>query len=761
MKKLVFTLGFFIISIKFLVAQDVQITGQVLDTETRIPINYVEVIDKTIGKGVLSDSAGNFAILVSEENKTILTFLHLGYATKQADINPKSSKKNLIILLDTISRELEEVEIIGISDKNQPFRVEQVEINLLRNTNLFDVGDYLRQIPNVGGIKKGARGIDPVVRGFKYSQLNVQVDGGLRIEGGCPNRMDPTTSHIDMTDVQEIRVLKGPYALKYGTNFGGIIDIITWKPEFYHKYKTNFTTFLGAQNNHTGLKTNVGVNGANKLISYNISGGWNKYGDYRSGNGDWIQSSLEEYALILNLGFKITPKQVIYATYKNSQGRNVDFPALTMDERKDDTELYSLNYFANNLSKAVNFIRFKAYLSDVKHLMDNKMRPLSDTVVATALVNAKNLGGKFGVNLNILKGKLEIGSDYEHIYKNGDRTKNLIMQPMLPVLTEDLWSDAHINNIGFFGEYQVLTRKIDWVISARLDFNKAESNPMLRTKPNGDIIYENANTSSQFTNFSFSGGLTWYLNESMNILLAVGHGVRSPDMSERFITLLPVGYDLYDYLGNPQLEPEVNNEIDLGLRSKLSTIGEVELSTFFSYVNNYITGELVPPSEVKPQTPGVLGVKRFVNLNNVFLTGFELSFLTPNTNNWQIKFNAAYTIGENPALNEPLPEIAPLEARLAFSYRFFNEKLVPQIDLRIVAAQNRVAADFGEIESPGFALLGFVLNYQFSNNLTIVAGVKNIFNTNYYEHLNRMIIGTKSPFYEPGRIFYGNLIFKL
>ncbi|MEZ5195165.1 MAG: hypothetical protein R2764_01805 [Bacteroidales bacterium] len=43
-------------------------------------------------------------------------------------------------------------------------------------------------------------GIDPVVRGFKYSQLNVQVDNGLKIEGGCPNRMDPATAHVEIED---------------------------------------------------------------------------------------------------------------------------------------------------------------------------------------------------------------------------------------------------------------------------------------------------------------------------------------------------------------------------------------------------------------------------------------------------------------------------------------------------------------------------------------------------------------------------------
>jgi len=42
--------------------------------------------------------------------------------------------------------------------------------------------------------------------------------------------------------------------------------------------------------------------------------------------------------------------------------------------------------------------------------------------------------------------------------------------------------------------------------------------------------------------------------------------VRSPDMVERYVTLLPVGFDKFDYLGDPQLKPEVNNQADIVFR---------------------------------------------------------------------------------------------------------------------------------------------------------------------------------------------------
>ncbi len=249
-------------------------------------------------------------------------------------------------------------------------------------------------------------------------------------------------------------------------------------------------------------------------------------------------------------------------------------------------------------------------------------------------------------------------------------------------------------------------------------------------------------------------------------------------MTERFIILLPVGYDRYDYLGNPQLKPEANHELDLGYRFHGRNAGSLDVSGFFSYVTDYITGEQVPPSEMKPQTSGVLGVKRFVNVDEAFLAGFELSYITSAKFNWEVRFNAAYTMGWNPEAvkyifedghvideeiisNDPLPEIPPFEINLGFSWKFYKDRFVPGLSLRYAAAQNRISEAYGEYSTPAFAVLNLDLQYRFSNYFTVYAGVKNIFNTAYYEHLNRRVIGSMQALYEPGRIFYANLIFNL
>ncbi len=672
---------------------------------------------------------------------------------------------------------LNEVEIVDFSNDHPAFELNKITPLTIEQSPVMDVGDILRSVPNVSGIKKGVAGIDPVIRGFKYAQLNVMIDGSVKIEGGCPNRMDPTAAHVDVNDLLEIKILKGPFALKYGPSFGGYINLVTWRPRFYKRWQSHIKGFIGLQSNGIGYKSKIEVFGGNKIFTYQVSAGTRKYDDYKDGSGRWVNASMNSYFAKANVGFRISKKHIIDAGIDGSLGRNIDFPALSMDEREDNTLIYKLNYLGNNISKNINAIRFNSWVSNVDHTMDNKNRPFSDTVVAVSTIHSTDAGARGSININLGSGVLESGFDLESVYKNGNRVKSMIRQPDLPIKDEIIWNNSFYNNVGLYGEYRLLHKQFDWVVSVRLDFNNAGSDPMLRMQ--GDKpVYENSNTSSSFINFSINGGFTWSLNKHNEFSLSLGRGVRSPDLTERFITLLPVGYDRYDYIGNPQLKPEVNYEMDVNFEHTSKHTCSLKPTLFLSYVANYIGSERVPPSVVRPQTKGVLGVKQFVNFNYVWLTGMKISWSSPKNRLWFVNLNVSYTYGVNPNAvgyniengqvtgeypikNDALPEIPPLEFNGSFRYSFLNNQLVPIINYRVVLPQNHISVSYGEQSSNFFQTLDIKLKYSFNSYFTIWGGINNLFNCTYYEHLNRNIIGSTSPLYEPGRNFFVNFVFKL
>lgn len=117
--------------------------------------------------------------------------------------------------------QLNEVEVYGKSVNFFPIKI--IPASTIEQENIRDIGDFLRQEPNVSGIRKGGVAIDPVIRGFKYNQVTVLLNSGVKIEGGCPNRMDPVASHVESENVLKIEVIKGPYVLKFGPVWGAML----------------------------------------------------------------------------------------------------------------------------------------------------------------------------------------------------------------------------------------------------------------------------------------------------------------------------------------------------------------------------------------------------------------------------------------------------------------------------------------------------------------------------------------------------------
>lgn len=775
-----FAMMLLVFTTHLLQAQNQNISGTVFSGATHTPVSQAEIFLRPGNYGTTTNEAGYFQFTGVPSGKYEIFVKHLGCNDYSKTIQLNTGENpELKIYLQPDIRTIEGIEVFEESLEQEPYVTQQISGKTIQRLPARDVGEFIRSEPNVSGIRKGGGNIDPVIRGFKFAQLNVQNNTGLKIEGGCPNRMDPAASHIDVNDISRIEILKGPYALRYGPSFGGVLNLVTEKARPFEKFSVQLRAVKGWETNWNGDKEHITVLGGNRNIYFAITGNHHKYGNYSAGNGREIKSSFRKYNYAFELGLSPWQHHELRLNFKESFGRDIRFPALPMDEREDNTRLMSANYRFLNPGKKVRSIHAKIYRSAVNHEMDNKWRPFSDTVVAISTIDALNQGGRIDLGLKTRKGILHTGLDFEQILKDGRRVKNLILQPGLPQKTEDLWSNARIENLGLFAEYKFeLNQKWDIVTSGRLDFNSASSDPMQLLNMAGGEMYSNDSVNSDFTNLSLSAGIIYKPSESWKLSTAVGRGVRNPDMVERFIILLPIGYDNYDYLGNPQLKPENNHQADLTLEFSHPQAGLFKANGFLSLVTDYITGIKLPPSQIMPQTKDVLGVKEFQNIDKAWLYGFEFTWHSPAGYQPGGSLTAAYTAGTNPEAvkyivengqvvgseivkNDPLPEIPPLEVNLKLHYRMLENTLVPEIRIRMVAAQNRVSQAFDEQKTPGFVIAGFNTRYDFNDILTVAAGVNNIFDKAYYEHLNRRIIGSREPLFEPGRIFYLNLILNI
>ncbi len=789
--KLLYILYF--LTITSISAQNIStIEGHVLDSESAEPIVNCEVFISVIGTGVTTDSSGFFQFLNLEPQKYTVTINHVGFKKQTINLNLKRGEvQELKIVLETKVEQLSEVIIVEQKERDllrskQPYIETKIGRSQIDENSARDVGDFLRGSNNISGIRKGGTSIDPVIRGFKFSQLNVQMDNGQKIEGGCPNRMDPASAHVDIDNLEMIEIIKGPYALKYGPVLGGVINLQTINHGFSDTAHLHVKAMKGYETNWNGNKEQIGLNGGIKFGFFNITADRKDYGNYKDGNGNEVKSGFTKYNYGGKLGLKPFKNQTIIAGYEKSVGENMLFPTLPMDERKDDTQLYSLDYNIIGIPSALKNLKIKLYKSDVKHEMDNKNRPFSDTVVAVSTIKAVDQGGRMEAAIKISEScSLTTGADFEQSGKDGERIKYMILQPGLPVKKEQLWNNALINNTGIFAEITGENKTLEYIGAVRIDFNVANSDEILVSNKNqeGQMVtiynYGIDSIKSNYTNYSFSFGLTKHISNNFSISVAIGRGVRSPDITERFIILLPIGYDNFDYLGNPQLKPETNNQADLTFKFTTDRFGLFQLNGFYSVVNNYIAGKQLAPVQQKPLTAGVLGVKQFNNAGNARLTGFEFSYSTPVKYFFGGDILASYTYGildnaikymlneqgevvDNVTIqHDALTEIPPFESTIMIHYNFFKGKFIPRATVRMVAAQNHVSDAFYEKSTPGFVVTGVSFNFIYNKYFSVSCGVNNIFNHAYYEHLNRNIVGSTQNYFEPGRIFYLNLFFKL
>ena len=315
--------------------------------------------------------------------------------------------------------------------------------------------------------------------------------------------------------------------------------------------------------------------------------------------------------------------------------------------------------------------------------------------------------------------------------------------------------DAYFNSTGFFlqNEISFLNNRMKLDFGGRFDLinikNDGVKNPLYEitngvrneNPANQTIIWN----SGKEENRSWSGniGLLYKLTDELDITFNTGRSFRSPSLEERF-EFIDQGNLVK--LGNPDLKPEEGYFFDLGERLWNKRI-TLRTNVFLNLFNNLVA-ETSGEFEGRPAL-----IKN--NIGEARLYGFEL-FSEYNPYSELVLYGTiSYVRGEDTKNNLNLPLIPPLNGRLGFRFPIFDF-LNANLNTTFSFKQDKISE--GEKETPGYILLNAsVASDKFRIgiiNLTAVAGVENIFDKAYRDHLstNRGLIDI-----EPGR----NIFLKL
>jgi iron complex outermembrane receptor protein len=732
--KIILSAFIYLFSSMMLIAQTKSI--EVKDAQTKETLTGVYAIDQNNNKNYHITNNQILQLKIGETYK----ISHIGYSFKILRVETTTPD---ILYLEAENTELAEVLVTGRVFEDPVMNITTPDLSE-RVTQPKNVADLFRDINGFGLIKRGNYAIDPSFRASQYEQLNIQYDGGTKVMHACPNRMDPITTHVMPEDIAKIEVVRGPYTMRYGATFGGLINMVSKRPELGN-YGFSGSASTGYETNGNSLVNMVRLQYAEDKFDVVGMYGYRDFGNYEDGAGREIPSSFRSIDYSLRMGYNFTSLERLQLHWRQSFGRDVLHASLPMDSDYDDSSMLSLDYYKKRPGKTLQKIQAKAYFSYVDHLMSNSRRSNFETVEAVSPVEATTAGGRFELEWKLAEfWTLFTGTDALLISRDGVRNRlikqNMMGMPLDPPLqlTDKIWQDSFINDYGLFAESRYRINS-STVINAGVRYDMVNSDIQ---DPEADFLaYYPGLGSRTEHNFSATVSLKKLLDADNQLEFAFGRGVRSANMIERFINHFQVGQDPFEYIGNPNLDAEVNNQFEVAYTGKKEIDGFIDklnwgASVYFSHFENYIVA-IIDPTKTRKFMPNQEPIhpKVFRNLDDAYKTGFEASVGVNFLTHFQLDADLAYVYTRNEDLSESLPLTPPLRSKLSLQYS--KNKFWAATDLRMVSQQDELATSFGENEAtPGYELVDFRLGYEIFPGLDLGAAVLNAFDQQYYDHLN-------------------------
>jgi iron complex outermembrane receptor protein len=204
-----------------------EISGRVVNADTRRPVVGATVVIDDREQGALTDSAGDFTIAGLEPGEHTLRVKHPGYLDQVAEIVSPTNQE-LSILLSPVPDLREQVTVTAVPWAAERQSVAQmtdsVDMAVQRGRSGLSLGEAIKDIPGVRNVSTGEAGGVPMIRGLTNDRVRVLVGGVPHDYFQFSRRHMP---NVDPYEASAIEVVRGPGSVLYGSQaVGGVINLI-------------------------------------------------------------------------------------------------------------------------------------------------------------------------------------------------------------------------------------------------------------------------------------------------------------------------------------------------------------------------------------------------------------------------------------------------------------------------------------------------------------------------------------------------------
>ena len=317
--------------------------------------------------------------------------------------------------------------------------------------------------------------------------------------------------------------------------------------------------------------------------------------------------------------------------------------------------------------------------------------------------------------------------------------------------------NVKISVAGLYGQYErVFSENLRVTAGVRIATAHSEAQ---KTTLNTNLFWAYNNTrdlSKTDTRPSANIRFSYALPRGLEVFMGLGHTVRVPDPQERFFALGRMGSD---WVGNPDLKPTGNTEVDFGINFRGRRVS-LRPTFFYSHLTNFVT--VNNQAKINPLPTVMNSMARSYENVEARMYGGELAYSVGLSQQVVLLGGVSYTRGTKDPIpfagiwDRNLAEIPPLKSRTALRYgtRFF----FGEIEALVSDSQQNVDSDLREQRTAGYGVLNLKMGIH-TNKLNLTAGIDNVLDKFYYEHCSYQRdpfrSGVKVP--EPGRNFYLSL----
>ncbi|WP_152558654.1 TonB-dependent copper receptor [Endozoicomonas numazuensis] len=600
-----------------------------------------------------------------------------------------------------------------------------------------DAGQLLRQETGVAVSRKGGKGFEPIIRGQQQSQLNI-ITGNAFVLGACPGRMDPPTTYTSLKGYDRVTVLRGYESVIYGSGgSGGTVLFERETPRFNdgtgaRSYTGNLG--LGYTSNIEHKQASADVSLGSESAYLRAYGDYQDAGNYKDGNGQRVSSAFKSSSGGVLVSGEIMPFTRLEANIESTRDDDIYYAGNGMDAPWAKADTWRLKLQHDQAFLGLDAIELSGWHADVRHLMDNysvRVRKPKSPVGMRAPSDSVTWGGRLLGKIYYDDAELKLGLDYQANDRDAKRYK-VNRQTGGQAWQSHIWPGVEYRQMGVFAELDFsLSEKDSLRLGLRFDdlqaeATKASSSVLGHSSPNSLYKQYYGVEADKVHEQNLSGLLAWQheLFDRQSIELRGSRSIRTADTSERFIASRGScchGSD--DWVGNPDIKPEKHQQLDAGYRYDTGA-GEWSAIVYVDEVQDYIL-----------RTQSDSGAYIYKNIE-ARLFGVEVDFRYA-YGRFKSSAGMAWTRGEDRDNGSDLPQIPPLQFNLQLDYDATQWLFGARWELATKQDKVDIKSGLDAGETDGYGVVHLYGWYQLEQGFKLEAGVQNLFNKAYAQHVNR------------------------